>query len=274
MNMNLLMRYRRWHAVAGLIVLVTATLSAHAAPAAPVGLIVRVAGEVQTQRAGWVDTLRRYDTVAAGEVLRLAPGAEIDVLFPSARAVWTARAAGAAVRVRADAQALRAVDRGAALVSNALPAVYREVQVDAGTFAQAALVMRGDAPQPRFQRAEPVLLLDHDVTLDWHTPTIAAGDGAPPLRYTVELMDAERRLLDSREQTATSARWVALAPGQYVLRVSFVDPGGRKRANVLRFAVATPERAAALRTAVPAASANEAERAAYEALRLYFAATP
>jgi hypothetical protein len=144
--------------------------------------------------------------------------------------------------------------------------VYGDVQLSSSAFAQAALVMRSETPLPRFKTPNDDLWLESPVIIAWEPAAVTAP------RYTIELVDADRVLIDKRDVNESRVSWNDLKPGAYVVRVTFNDAGGRHRANTLRFALAGPDRASALREARSGAQANDAERAAFDALLLFFGA--
>lgn len=234
-------------------------------------LVVQAGGDIRVTRKSEQDPVRRYDVLERGDVLQLASGARLALLYPGAKAVWTLTASGAgAGRVRVDAKSPVALDPRVTLEKRDLPSVYGEVKLSSSVFAQAALVMRSETPLPRFRTPNDELWLDSRVAISWESlPPNANAPG-----FTVELVDADRSLIDKRDVTEADVSWAELKPGAYLARVSFVDVQGRSRANVIRFAVASPERARAVREAQPGADATEGERAAFDALRRYLSSAP
>jgi hypothetical protein len=231
----------------------TARAAPVAAPApAPVALVVLVEGDVKVRQ--W--PLSMHHMAAVGEIVVLAAGAKVALLYPQEARLWTVQGPG---KVRVAAKAPAALDKQVRVESRVLPAVYREVEVGSVQVAQGALVLRTAAPL-RIAGPRMALWLEPRGELQWSAPAWAG-------KFDVEVSRADGSVIQNyttyepRLQIADLQRGAA-----YSVRVEATDAAGRRQSDAIRFSVVEDQRARELLAARPAADADAQGRAAYEAL--------
>ena len=222
-----------------------------AAPA-PVALVVLVEGDVKVRQ--W--PLSLHHTAAVGEIVVLAAGAKVALLYPQEARLWTVQGPG---RVRVVAKAPTALDKQVRVESRVLPAVYREVKVGSVHVAQGALVLRTATPL-RIAGPRMALWLEPRGELQWSAPAWAR-------KFDVEVSLADGSMIQNYTTYEPRLQITDLQRGAaYSVRVEATDTAGRRQSDAIRFSVAEDQRARELLAARPAADADAQGRAAYEAL--------
>jgi len=230
----------------------------HAAPPAPVALVVLVEGDVQVSQ--W--PLSLHQTAAIGETVVLAKGGKVALLYPQEARLWTVQGPG---KVRVAAKAPAALDKRVRVESRALAAVYREVEVGNGNVAQGALVLRAGTPI-RITGARMGLWLEPRGELQWSAPAWAR-------KFEVEVSRADGVVMQTTTASEPRLQIADLQHGAaYSVRVVATDDAGRRHSDSVRFTVADESRVRELLAARPSSDADPQGRAAYEALLTAIAA--
>ena len=233
----------------------TLASTSRAAPVAapvPVALVVLVEGDVKVSQ--W--PLSMHHTAAVGEIVVLAAGAKVALLYPQEARLWTVQGPG---KVRVAAKAPAALDKQVRVESRVLPAVYREVEVGSVHVAQGALVLRTATPL-RIAGPRMALWLEPRGELQWSAPAWAR-------KFDVEVSRADGSVIQNYTTHEPRLQIADLQPGAaYSVRVEATDTAGRRQSDAIRFSVAEDQRARELLAARPAADADAQGRAAYEAL--------
>jgi len=255
-------RTARRPALVALWTVLSITLGAvvHAAPPAPVALVVWIAGDVKAGRS----PLPLHQMVAAGETVILANGGKVALLYPQEARLWTLYGPG---QVRVAAKSPTTLDKRVRLESRVLPAVYREVEVGSAYVGQGALVLRGTTPI-RIAGPRLALWFEPQGELLWSSPGWAR-------EFDVEVSKADGTIVQKHKAYQPRLQITNLQAGTaYVVRVAATDDAGRSHGDLIRFSLVEELRARELLAARPAADADEPAQAAYQVLLTAAAAAP
>ena len=234
-----------------------ASMTLHAA--GPAAIVTDLRGDVRASSGARLDLLAE---LAVGAELAMASGAQVTIVHLATQSTYSLTGPGS-FAIRASG----VEGQGGAKVASAkaLSASYQGVRLQPARIAQASIAMRGAATEDRLRLISPVAswLLEPQPVFTW-SASVASS------RYTLQLTDAENRVLFDTVTSATSAKLpaeVALEPGRlYGWQVKAMLPNGQELEAWAEFGVADAALRSRIEAARPRPDAATSERVLFALL--------